>query len=40
MAALEVPVITTMIREIRFFDSMVAIYKTRRQHIPYYLLGS
>jgi hypothetical protein len=40
MAALEVPIITTMIREIRFFDSMVAIYKTRRQYIPYYLLGS
>ena len=40
MAALEVPIITTMIREIRFFDSMVAIYKMRRQYIPYYLLGS
>ena len=40
MATLEVPSITTMIREIRFFDSMVAIYKTRRQYIPYYLLGS
>jgi hypothetical protein len=40
MAALEVPIITTMIREIRFFDSIVAIYKTRRQYIPHYLLGS
>jgi len=40
MAALEVPIITTMIHEIRFFDSMVAIYKTRRQYIPHYLLGS
>jgi hypothetical protein len=40
MAALEVPVITTMIREIRFFDSMVAIYKARRRHIPHYLVGS
>ena len=40
MAALEVPIITTMIREIRFFDSIVVIYKTRRQYIPYYLLGS
>jgi len=40
MAALEVPIITTMIREIRFFDSIVAIYKTRRKYIPYYLLGS
>jgi hypothetical protein len=40
MESLEVPTITTMIREIRFFDSIVAIYKTRRQYIPYYLLGS
>jgi hypothetical protein len=40
MAAFEVPVITTMIREIRFFDSIVAIYKTHRLYIPYYLLGS
>ncbi len=40
MAALEVPIITTMIREIRFFDSMVAIYKARRPYIPNYLLGS
>ena len=40
MAALEVPIITTMIREIRFFDSIVAIYKTRREYIPFYLLGS
>jgi hypothetical protein len=37
MAALEVPLITTMIKEIRFFDSIVAIYKTRREYIPYYL---
>ena len=40
MATLEVPIVTTMIREIRFFDSIVAIYKTRRRYIPYYLLGS
>jgi hypothetical protein len=40
MAALEVPIITTMIREIRFFDSIVAIYKTRRRFIPHYLVGS
>jgi hypothetical protein len=40
MAALEVPIITTMIREIRFFDSMVAVYKTRRRFIPHYLVGS
>jgi hypothetical protein len=26
-----------MINEIRFFDSIVAIYKTRREYIPYYL---
>jgi hypothetical protein len=37
MAALEVPLITTMIQEIRFFDSIVAIYKTRRSYIPYSL---
>ena len=37
MADLEVPLITTMIKEIRFFDSIVAIYKTRREYIPYYL---
>jgi hypothetical protein len=37
MIALEVPLITTMIKEIRFFDSIVAIYKTRREYIPYYL---
>jgi hypothetical protein len=38
--SLEVPVITTMIDEIRFFDSIVAIYKTRREHVPYYLRGA
>jgi SAM-dependent methyltransferase len=37
MAALEVPLITTMIKEIRFFDSIVAIHKTHREYIPYYL---
>lgn len=36
-AALEVPLITTMIKEIRFFDSIVAIYKTHREYVPYYL---
>jgi hypothetical protein len=35
--ALEVPLITTMIREIRVFDSIVAIYKTHREYVPYYL---
>jgi hypothetical protein len=35
--AIEVPRITTMIREIRFFDSIVAIYKARREYVPYYL---
>ena len=30
----EVPEITTLIKEIRFFDSMVAIYKMRRLHPP------
>jgi hypothetical protein len=37
MATLEVPIITTMVREIRMFDSIVAIYKTDRAYIPYYL---
>jgi hypothetical protein len=37
LAAIEVPRITTMIREIRFFDSIVAIQKDRRDHVPYYL---
>jgi hypothetical protein len=36
-ADLEVPLIATMIKEIRFFDSIVAIYKTRREYVPYYL---
>ncbi len=35
----EVPAITTMIREIRFFDSIVAIYKTRRPHPPRYIVA-
>ena len=37
ISSLEVPRITTMIREIRIFDSIVAIYKSRLRHIPYYL---
>ena len=37
--AIEVPEITTMIKEIRFFDSMVAIYKTRRLHSPRYIVA-
>ena len=36
-SALSVPQITTMIREIRFFDSIVAIYKMRREYVPYYV---
>ncbi len=35
----EVPEITKLIREIRFFDSMVAIYKTRRPHVPRYIVA-
>ena len=35
ISALDVPQITTMIREMRFFDSIVAIYKTRREYVPY-----
>lgn len=30
----EVPIIATMIKEIRVFDSIVAIYKTRREFLP------
>ncbi len=39
MAALEVPLITTMIKEIRIFDSIVAIYKIHREYVPYYMVG-
>jgi hypothetical protein len=37
MAALQVPLITTMIREIRVFDSIVAIYKTHRECVPHFV---
>lgn len=36
-ATLDVPLITTMIKEIRIFDSMAAIYKSPTGHVPYYL---
>jgi hypothetical protein len=36
---IEVPQITTMIKEIRFFDSIVAIYKTRRPYAPRYIVA-
>lgn len=36
--SIRVPVITTMIREIRFFDSIVTIQKEQRRYIPYYAL--
>jgi hypothetical protein len=36
---LQVPEITTMIGEIRFFDSMVAIYKKRRANLPRYIVS-
>ena len=36
---IDVPEITTMIREIRFFDSIVSIYKTRRTHAPRYIVA-
>ena len=39
-SALDVPRITTMIKEMRFFDSIVAIYKTRREYVPYGLSTS
>jgi len=38
-SALMVPRITTMIKEIRFFDSIVAIYKSKLENIPYMLRG-
>jgi hypothetical protein len=37
LISIEVPKITPMIREIRFFDSIVAIYKARQEFVPYYL---
>ena len=37
LRSIEVPKITTMIKEIRFFDSIVAIYKVRQPFVPYYL---
>ena len=37
---LNVPLITTMIREMRFFDSIVAIYKTKLENIPHLLYGN
>jgi hypothetical protein len=37
--ALYVPRITTMIKEMRFFDSIVAIYKAKLENIPYMLHG-
>jgi hypothetical protein len=33
--SIDVPLITTMIHEIRFFDSIVAIYKTKREFAPF-----
>lgn len=38
MEALQVPIVTTMIKEIRIFDSIVAIYKTHREYVPYYVM--
>lgn len=32
--SLDVPIIATMIKEIRVFDSIVAIHKTRREFLP------
>jgi hypothetical protein len=36
-ASLPVPRITRMIKEIRVFDSIVAIYKANLPHVPYYV---
>jgi hypothetical protein len=35
ISAIDVPRLTTMIKEIRFFDSIVAIYKTRSKYAPF-----
>ncbi len=35
--SIDVPLIATMIEEIRFFDSIVAFQKTRRAYVPYYI---
>jgi hypothetical protein len=40
LESLDVPKITTMIKEMRFFDSVVAIYKAKIEHMPYYLRGN
>jgi hypothetical protein len=32
--AVEVPEITLMIKEVRVFDSMVAVYKTKQRYLP------
>ena len=37
LAAIDVPAITPMLGEIRFFDSIVAIHKRQRRHVPYYM---
>ena len=39
LTSLSVPLITTMIKQIRFFDSIVVIYKAKLEYIPYYLKG-
>jgi hypothetical protein len=40
MDALLVPAITTMIEEIRFFDSIVAIYKAKLETVPFLVRGA
>jgi hypothetical protein len=37
LSAIDVPGITTILREVRFFDSIVAIHKRRREFVPYYI---
>jgi SAM-dependent methyltransferase len=34
MASVDVPLISTLIREIRFFDSMVSVHKVKLEHVP------
>ena len=40
MESLQVPIVTTMIQEIRFFDSIVAIYKAKLDTVPFIVRNS
>jgi hypothetical protein len=38
LPAIEVPGITTILGEVRFFDSIIAIHKRRREFVPYHMM--